>query len=216
MSKRAPKLATLSALLFATGPALASEPTDLRQDDAHDRIRIMERSVTESSGTVGRPPDAASVTYASNFESQASTKETQPILHSKKLPVKYDYLAPDGSEVRLLVRGEKASMAQFKLPPGHTSSAVAHHSVEELWYVASGRGQLWRKHGTDQEDVVDLVPGVSISLSPGTHFQFRSTGSDALEVIGVTVPPWPGADEAYSVDGKWPASSREDRPSNVH
>ena len=216
MSKRAPILATVSALLFATGSALAAEPTDPRQDDAHDQFRIMERSVTESSGTVGRPPGATSVTSASGSGSRTSTGKIQPIMDTKKLPGKYDYLAPDGSEVRLLVRGEKASMAQFKLPTGHTSSAVAHHSVEELWYVVSGRGQLWRKQGTSQEDVVDLVPGVSISLPPGTHFQFRSTGADALEVIGVTVPPWPGADEAYPVDGKWPASSRHERPSIDH
>jgi mannose-6-phosphate isomerase-like protein (cupin superfamily) len=125
---------------------------------------------------------------------------------SKRLPADYDYLAPDGSEVRLLVREDQASMAQFKLPPGHTASAVAHHTVEELWYVVSGRGQMWRKHDSE-EDVVDLLPGVSLSLPMGTHFQFRSTGPEALEVIGVTIPAWPGGEEAYSVEGKWPASS---------
>ena len=51
MSQRLPVLATLSALLFATGPAPAAEPTDPRQDDVQDQIRMMERSVTESSVT---------------------------------------------------------------------------------------------------------------------------------------------------------------------
>ena len=138
-------------------------------------------------------------------------EKSRLILQSKMLPSEYDYLAPDGSEVRLLVRGEKASMAQFKLPAGHTSGAVAHHSVEELWYVVSGRGQLWRKLGTNEEDVVELVPGISVSLPPGTHFQFRSTGSETLEVIGVTVPAWAGAEDAYPVEGKWAASSPGDR-----
>ena len=51
MSQRLPTLATLLALLCATGPALAAEPTDPLQDDVHDQIRMMERSVTESSVT---------------------------------------------------------------------------------------------------------------------------------------------------------------------
>lgn len=51
MIQRLPSFATLSALLFVTGPALAAEPTDPRQDAVHDQIRIMERSVTESSVT---------------------------------------------------------------------------------------------------------------------------------------------------------------------
>jgi mannose-6-phosphate isomerase-like protein (cupin superfamily) len=126
-----------------------------------------------------------------------------------KLPAEYDHLAPDGSEVRLLVRGERASMAQFKLPTGHTSAAVAHHGVEELWYVVRGRGQMWRRHEPDEEHIVELLPGVSLALLPGMHFQFRSTGSDSLEVIGVTVPAWPGAEEAYPVEGRWAASAAD-------
>jgi len=36
------------------------------------------------------------------------------------------------------------SMAQFQLRPGQTSTAVTHRTVEEIWYVLSGRGQMWR------------------------------------------------------------------------
>ena len=157
-----------------------------------------------------RPPDSAPESYLPTPERQASAAEIL-LLKSKKLPMEYDYLAPDGAEVRLLVRGEQASMAQFKLPPGLTSRSVSHHSVEELWYVVSGRGKIWRKLGTQEEDIVELVPGVSVSLPPGTRFQFRSSDSEALEIIGVTVPAWPGADEAFTVEGKWPVSSPEDR-----
>jgi len=138
---------------------------------------------------------------------QAPDQGKRPMIpQSKRLSADYDYLAPDGSEVRLLVRGDRASMAQFKLPAGHTASAVAHRTVEELWYVVSGSGQMWRSQG-EQEDIVELLPGVSLSIPVRTHFQFRATGPEALVVIGVTVPSWPGAEEAYSVDGKWPASS---------
>jgi len=44
---------------------------------------------------------------------------------------------------------------------------------------------------------------VSISLPTGTHFQYRCDGKEALIAVAVTIPPWPGADEAYLVDGIW-------------
>jgi len=147
------------------------------------------------------------VAYSGSPDQKAGAGESRLGRLTKKLSEGYDYLAPDGSEVRLLVRGERASMAQFKLPVGHTSAAVAHHSVEELWYVVSGSGQMWRKLDSDEQTVIELEPGVSVVIPPGTHFQFRSTGLEALEIVGVTVPAWPGAEEAYTVDGKWPVTA---------
>lgn len=177
------------------------------------RIAFLIASLSGGSGLLAEStPNSDLLSYTTTTERQAPAIERSPILKRKGLTVDYDYLAPDGSEVRLLVRGDRASMAQFKLPAGHTSSAVAHHTVEELWYVVSGRGQMWRKNGTE-EDIVDLLPGVSISLPTGTHFQFRNTGLEALEALGVTVPAWPGAEEAYQVEGKWQASSSSDRES---
>jgi hypothetical protein len=34
-------------------------------------------------------------------------------------------------------------------------------------------------------------------------FQFRNDGSQPLDIIAATMPPWPGDREAYLVDGKW-------------
>jgi len=67
---------------------------------------------------------------------------------TKRLPSKLDFRAPDGSNVRLLVSGRNGSMAHFELPPGQTSRAVAHRTVEEIWYFLAGRGEMWRKMGT--------------------------------------------------------------------
>src|SRR5580698_2554867 len=39
--------------------------------------------------------------------------------------------------------------------------------------------------------------------SAGTHFQFRASDGAPLTVVGVTMPPWPGDDEAYEVPGTW-------------
>jgi Mannose-6-phosphate isomerase len=55
--------------------------------------------------------------------------------------------------VRILLRLGGGSMAHFELAAGQVSRAVAHHAVDELWYVLSGHGQMWRRQGERQETV---------------------------------------------------------------
>ncbi len=113
-----------------------------------------------------------------------------------------DAIAPDGSEVRILAATARGSMAQFTLPAGKISLAVAHRTVEEVWFFTAGQGRLWRKK--DQaEEIVQIHPGLSISIQIGTHFQFRNDGTEPVIAIGTTMPPWPGMDEAYRVEGIW-------------
>jgi mannose-6-phosphate isomerase-like protein (cupin superfamily) len=121
---------------------------------------------------------------------------------TKRLPVAPDAIAPDGSDVRILLRLDGGSMAHFELAPGQTSVAVAHRTIEEIWYFLSGRGEMWRKSG-DRETVEPVDPGVCLTIPVGTHFQFRSFGYEPLAALGVTMPPWPGEGESYQVEGKW-------------
>lgn len=120
----------------------------------------------------------------------------------KQLPDKYDYLAPDGSEIRLLVRGWRGSFAHCTLPKGGVTAAVAHRTVEEIWYCISGEGEIWRSF-QDQDVVTVLRPGTSLTIPTGTYFQFRNTGLEPLCILLATMPPWPGADEAVPVKGRW-------------
>ena len=113
-----------------------------------------------------------------------------------------DAIAPDGSEVRLLGASARGSMAAFRLAPGVVSKAVAHRTIEEIWYFTAGRGRMWRRLG-EAEEVTELARGVAITIPTGMHFQFRCDGGEPLEAVAVTMPPWPGADEAYPVAGKW-------------
>ena len=113
-----------------------------------------------------------------------------------------DAIAPDGSEVRLLGASARGSMAAFRLAPGAVSKAVAHRTVEEIWYFIAGRGRMWRRLG-EAEEVTEVARGVAVTIATGVHFQFRCDGSKLLEAVAVTMPPWPGADEAYPVAGKW-------------
>ena len=124
---------------------------------------------------------------------------------TKRLPLTPDVVAPDGSDVRVLGRTDRGSMAHFELAPGRASAAIRHRTVDEIWFVLSGRGEIWRKQG-NREDIVALEPGVSVTIPVGTHFQFRASGDTALEAVGVTMPPWPGEAEAVPVPGKWKAS----------
>ena len=122
------------------------------------------------------------------------------MVETKILSESLDETAPDGSEVRLLFRRPGASMAHFRLGVGKISSAVVHRSVEELWYIVSGQGEMWRED-TGEESIVLLQRGVGLSIPPGVAFQFKTVGDEPLEAIAVTMPPWPGAGEASSVSG---------------
>ena len=113
-----------------------------------------------------------------------------------------DVLAPDGSEVRILCQTGRGSMAHFTLAPGAIAKAVAHRTIDEVWYVISGRGRMWRRHG-EREEIVELRAGLSLTIPQGTHFQFRADGDAPLAAVGVAMPPWPGEDEAYVVEGPW-------------
>jgi len=119
-----------------------------------------------------------------------------------RLPAAPDVVAPDGSDVRVLLQLPAGGMAHFELAPGRASRAVAHRTVEEIWYFVAGRGQMWRRQGA-RDEVVAVQAGVCLTIPLGTQFQFRSLGAEPLAAVGVTMPPWPGDDEAVEVQGIW-------------
>jgi mannose-6-phosphate isomerase-like protein (cupin superfamily) len=119
------------------------------------------------------------------------------------LPAERTAIAPDGSEVRVLLSvPERGGLAHFTLGPGQTSVAIRHRTVAEIWYFLAGRGQMWlRTAGHDVGEVFDVSPGTCLAIPVGTEFQFRSLGYEALTAVGATMPPWPGSGEAIVVDG---------------
>jgi mannose-6-phosphate isomerase-like protein (cupin superfamily) len=121
---------------------------------------------------------------------------------TSQISEKPDVIAPDGSEVRILCRTERGSMAHFTLPPGAVARAVTHRTIDEIWYVLSGRGRMWRRD-QDHEEVVELRPGLSLTIPLGTRFQFRADDDAPLTAVGTAMPPWARDDEAYPVEGPW-------------
>ena len=126
-------------------------------------------------------------------------------LDTKRISNAPDVIAPDGSEVRILCQVARGGMAHFTLSPRAVSRAVAHRTIEEVWCFVSGHGRMWRRLDK-HEDIVEVGPGVSITIPVGTHFQFRSDSDEPLVAIGATMPPWPGEGEAYAVEGPWQAT----------
>jgi mannose-6-phosphate isomerase-like protein (cupin superfamily) len=119
-----------------------------------------------------------------------------------RLPVERTEVAPDGSDVRVLLVLPGGGLAHFELAPGQTSRAVAHKTVEEIWFFLTGRGEMWREQDGVSE-TIEVSPGMCLTIPLGTRFQFRSSGDEPLSALGVTMPPWPGEGESIFVDGPW-------------
>ena len=129
---------------------------------------------------------------------------------SNRVKADYDVLAPDGSEIRLLHSLPGASVVHCTLAGGAVSIPVQHRTVTEIWYFLAGEGQVWRTQG-EREQVLDVRPGISLTIPLGTQFQFRNTGGVPLEFLITTTPPWPGEDEAVLLDvGCWELEVRLD------
>jgi mannose-6-phosphate isomerase-like protein (cupin superfamily) len=104
-----------------------------------------------------------------------------------------DAIAPDGSEIRYLLRVKGGSVVHCLLPVGAVTQAVKHQTVEEVWYVLAGNGEVWRKQG-ELEETTPLEQGISVSIPLGITFQFRNVGDVPLQMILATTPPWPDDD----------------------
>jgi hypothetical protein len=84
-------------------------------------------------------------------------------------------------------RCRAAAWPPFGWLRGVVSRAVAHRTVEEIWYFIAGRGWMWRRLG-EAEEVTDVAAGVSVTIATGVHFQFRCDGGELLEAVAVTMP----------------------------
>jgi mannose-6-phosphate isomerase-like protein (cupin superfamily) len=110
---------------------------------------------------------------------------------TKKLPSVEDVIAPDGSEVRVLLTLKGGSMAHFQLQAGRVARAVRHKTVEEIWYFLSGRGEMWRFDGSHDE-TTPVSTGVCVTIPVGTTFQFRAKPDGPLAAIAIHDAPVAG------------------------
>ena len=123
-------------------------------------------------------------------------------MQTRSIPLAPEGRSPAGAEIRFLVDGETGNMIHSTVLPGQVNRATVHATVSEFWHVLSGRGQIWRREG-DHEETTALMSGVSIDIPVGTAFQYRCDGVDPLQFLCVSMPRWPGAQEATVIDGPW-------------
>jgi mannose-6-phosphate isomerase-like protein (cupin superfamily) len=100
------------------------------------------------------------------------------------------------------MEGATGNMIHSSVPPYQVNRGTIHATVSEFWYVLSGRGEIWRRKGGTEELAV-LEAGVSIDIPVGTAFQYRCIGAEPLQFLCVSMPPWPGDEEASFIDGPW-------------
>ena len=114
-------------------------------------------------------------------------------------------VAPDGSDVRILLRLGGGSMAHFEpetgrwpgLPGGRPlrrGRALVHPDRSRPDVAAPGRA------AGDGAAAAWHLP-----VHPGGHaLPVPRRDGGPLAAVGVTMPPWPGDTEAYEVPGAWP------------
>ena len=123
-------------------------------------------------------------------------------MQTRSFPLEPDGRSPAGAEIRYLMDGSTGNMIHATVPPGQINRATVHATVSEFWHVLSGEGQIWRRDGTGEQTIA-LEPGVSIDIPLGTAFQYRCTGDAPLRFLCVSMPPWPGDQEATVIEGPW-------------
>ncbi len=114
-----------------------------------------------------------------------------------------DTVAPDGSEIRLLATSAqgaaRASVCEVRLAPGTVSRPVRHRTVEEIWYVTSGSGRVWRCPPGGTAEPIEVTAGDTLVIPTGWSFQFSAAPDAELRFVCFTTPPWPGPEEAEAV-----------------
>ena len=115
-------------------------------------------------------------------------------------------VAPDGSEVRLVLTEDhgatRCSVVEVTIAAGQVSRPVRHRTVEEAWYVVSGAGEVWRcPPGVPVRDVApaSVVAGDAVVIPTNWGFQFSADVGSELRFVCVTMPAWPGMDEAVEI-----------------
>ena len=103
-----------------------------------------------------------------------------PGFGTRELPAEPTVTAPDGSQVRELLSFPSGSAAHFELAPGAVSWAGRHRTVDEIWFILEGRGEMWRRDG-GREEVVSLHPDLCRTIPVGTSFQFPTAATQATQ-----------------------------------
>jgi mannose-6-phosphate isomerase-like protein (cupin superfamily) len=119
----------------------------------------------------------------------------------KQLSTDPDDIATDGAEIRWVFEAEEASVVHCTLPPNAVSVAICLIGIHEIWYFIEGQGRIRFRQQEDKAKPKEreVSPGTCLTISAGTHLQYRNTTSDPLTFLCITMPPFQ-SNEANSVE----------------
>ena len=86
------------------------------------------------------------------------------------------HTARDGSEIRNLLEVEAGGFAHCTLGHGALSSAVRHRTVDEIWLVLGGHGEVRRSSPSGKTAQDELRPGRCVTIPVGTSLRFQADG----------------------------------------
>ena len=100
------------------------------------------------------------------------------------------YVTKDGSEIRELIHpahhgGQYQSLAEAIVPPGAKTLLHRHHRTEEIYHVTAGWGRM-----TLGAETLQVVPGDSILIPPGTPHCIEAQGSEPLRILCCCSPAY--------------------------
>lgn len=131
---------------------------------------------------------------------------------NKQLPGTFSDTAQDGSHYDGLIGTNQSWLSDCDLQPGEVTRPVRHRAHDEIWFVRSGSGQIWRSNEISQA-VIDADFGTCLTIPAGTAFQFRTTGDQPFRFLIFQAPPWPSDGPGFDyVDGPWQPTHPETPP----
>ncbi|HOW99810.1 MAG TPA: cupin domain-containing protein [Deltaproteobacteria bacterium] len=106
------------------------------------------------------------------------------------------YVTKDGSVIRELIHPDQGvetalSLAEATIFPGKATLLHLHRLSTEVYHVVRGKGRMLLGGET-----LDLTPGDTVLIRPGTPHRVHNTGEEALVILCCCSPAYAHEDTA--------------------
>jgi len=110
------------------------------------------------------------------------------------------FTTKDGSEIRELLAHRNScirnqTLAEARLPLGHSTTPHRHLQTEEIYYILAGRGKM--RIGAETQTV---SPGDAIAIPAGAVHEITNIGTQVLRFLCCCAPGYEHEDTVLDVD----------------